>query len=112
MVAKAKKKSLRMSSEQIKADVTCSRIGTDLLRAATSRSRCFEELYLQLGRPQNRTITHSGEAPCIGRMMWKCGCGLNYIDLQGFGETKEPIILQMTRCDAHSCEDEQEDAIR
>jgi hypothetical protein len=68
----------------------------------------LEKLYRRLGQPQNRTVTHASEAPCIGRMIWTCGCGLNYIDLQDFGVTKEPIIMQLTLCDAHSCEDEQE----
>ena len=101
-----------MSSEQIKPDFICSRVEADLPRGATSRFECFEQLYRRLGQPHNRTATHSGEAPCIGRMIWKCGCGLSYMDLQDVGVTKEPIILQMTLCDAHSCEDEQEATIR
>jgi hypothetical protein len=68
----------------------------------------LETLYRMLGQPQKRTVTHSGEVPWIGRMIWKCGCRLNYMDTQDSGVTKEPMLLQLTLCDLHSSEDQDE----
>ena len=57
----------------------------------------LEKIYRRLGPPQKHIISQSSGTPRLGRITWKCGCGVDYIELHGAQISTTPA-MKVTAC--------------